>query len=112
MSWGSVNVKQRRIEFVIRAASGREAIRALCREFEISPQTGYKWVRRYREAGTLAGVEELSRRPQRSPQRTAPEVEALVVQHRQQRPDWGARKLRKQLEQAGVPLETQTIHRI
>jgi transposase InsO family protein len=112
MPWGSVNVKQRRIEFVIRAASGREPIRTLCREFEISPQTGYKWLQRYREAGTLAAVEEQSRRPHRSPQRTAPEVEAWVVQQRQQRPDWGARKLQKRSEEAGIPLETQTIHRI
>jgi transposase InsO family protein len=112
MSWGTVNVKQRRIEFVIRAATGREQMRSLCREFEISPQTGYKWLDRYQKAATLAAVEELSRRPRRSPQRTAPELEARVVQQRQQRPDWGARKLCQRLKEEGVDLEVRTIHRI
>ena len=90
MTWGTKNVSQRRMEFVIRAASGREQIRVLCREFEISPQTGYKWLGRFREAGTLAAVREHSRKPQHSPARTGAEKEELVVKHRQQRPDWGA----------------------
>jgi transposase InsO family protein len=112
MSWGTKDVTQRRIEFVIRAASGREQIRALCREFEISPQTGYKWLERFRQAGTLAGVQEQSRRPLRSPTRTSAEREALVVKHRQQRPDWGARKLKVLLAREGVSLPAVTIHRI
>ena len=81
MSWGTKDVTQRRIEFVIRAASGREQIRALCREFEISPQTGYKWLERFRQAGTLAGVQEQSRRPLRSPTRTSAEREALLREY-------------------------------
>jgi transposase len=112
MNWGTKDVSQRRMEFVMRAASGREQIRALCREFEISAQTGYKWLQRFREAGTLAAVQEHSRRPQHCPARTSAEKEARVVQQRQQRPDWGARKLSVLLESEGVRLPPITIHRI
>jgi hypothetical protein len=41
-AWGQVNVNDKRVEFVLRAARGREKMTALCREFLISRQTGYK----------------------------------------------------------------------
>jgi transposase InsO family protein len=112
MAWGNVDVSQRRMKFVVRAASGKESIRGLCREFEISPQTGYKWLRRYREAGSLEAVREHSRRPARSPRRTPADVEQRVVEHRLKRPDWGARKLRVLLQAEGVSLPRLTVHRI
>jgi len=112
MTWGKTDVSQQRVRFVVRACSGQEEVRALCREFQISPQTGYKWLRRYREVGSLAGLQEHSRRPLNSPRRTSAEIEALVVEQRRQRPDWGARKLRVVLEEAGVEVPTATIHRI
>jgi len=112
MTWGKIDVTQRRMEFVVRAASGKETVRALCREFEISPQTGYKWLNRYRGAGTLAAIHEHSRRPLHSPRQTTAEIEARVVEQRQRRPDWGARKLKNMLEKEGVSLPAVTIHRI
>ena len=112
MNWGNRDVSEKRVEFVVRAASGKEQIRKLCREFKISPQTGYKWLKRYRAEGTLAAVVEQSRRPKTSPQRTCSEWEARVVEQRKQRPDWGARKLSPLLEQEGVSLPVITIHRI
>jgi transposase InsO family protein len=112
MTWGKINVTQRRMEFVVRASSGQEAVRALCREFEISPQTGYKWLNRYRAAGTLVAIHEHSRRPLHSPRQTAAGIETRVVEQRQQRPDWGARKLKIMLEKEGVYLPAVTIHRI
>lgn len=112
MSWGKVDVSQRRMEFVIRAATGKESIRGLCREFEVSPQTGYKWLNRYRRADSLKAVVELSRKPQQCPRKTVAELEGRVVEQRQLRPDWGARKLQKQLEKDGIQLNQRTIHRI
>ena len=35
MPWGMVNVEQRRVAFVVRAAQGKETMTALCREFRI-----------------------------------------------------------------------------
>ena len=55
---------------------------------------------------------EKSRRPQHSPRQTTAEIEQRVVELRQQRPDWGARKLQVLLERAGVDLPVITVHRI
>ena len=44
-------------------------IRELCRRFGISPQTGYKWLNRYRKKGA-AGLVERSRKPRSSPMQT------------------------------------------
>lgn len=74
-------------------------IRALCRQWGISPTTGYRWLERYRADGE-AGLTERSRRPQTSPARTPPEMEAAVVALRQAHPVWGGRKLHVLLEQA------------
>jgi transposase-like protein len=39
-----------REDFVKRAVRGDECFSSLCRSFEISRQTGYKWLSRYRTA--------------------------------------------------------------
>jgi transposase InsO family protein len=111
-AWGQVNVNDKRVEFVIRAARGREKMTALCREFSISRQTGYKWLRRYRGCGSIRELGEQSRRPRRSPRKTAPELEQRVVEMRHRWPDWGAPKLAWTLEQEGVKMPWITVHRI
>jgi len=45
----------------------------LCREYEVSRQNGYKWVKRFRSEG-LDGLEERSRRPHSSPLSTSGEM--------------------------------------
>ena len=111
MAWRTVDVDEQRVRFVI-AASGREkSFRELCAEFAISRPTGYEWLRRYQAAG-IAGVVEHSRRPQQSPRQTAAELEARVVGLRQERPDWGARKLQVLLAREQIILPVITIHRI
>jgi transposase InsO family protein len=110
MSWRLVDVRDQRVEFVVRASRG-ESLSGLCREYGISRPTGYVWQKRFREQG-VAGVEERSRRPLLSPQRTALPIEARIVALRRQRPDWGARKLAILLEREGVILPVITVHRV
>ena len=86
-------------------------MRELCEEFEISRPTGYEWLRRY-TAGGIAGVAEKSRRPLNSPAQTAAEIEERVVELREQRPDWGARKLQVLLAREKIHLPVITVHRI
>ena len=88
---------------MVLARRREKTMEQLCEEFEISRPTGYEWLRRY-EKGGIAGVVEKSRRPEHSPQRTAAGIEQRVVELRQQRPDWGARKLRVLLQREGVEL--------
>lgn len=112
MGWKTTNVSEQRIQFVIRASSGKERMAALCREFGISRPTGYLWRRRYRQGASLTVVCERSRRPQQSPRRTETWKEQRVVALRQQ-VGWGAKKLQVLLqEEEGIALPVRTIHRI
>jgi transposase InsO family protein len=74
----------------------------LCRRFEISRMTGYKWLERCAAEG-LGGLQDRSRRPHRSPGRTAVEMEAQVLELREAHPCWGGRKLKRTLERDGLP---------
>jgi transposase InsO family protein len=111
MTWGSVDIQEQRVRFVVVASRREKSFQALCREFEVSRPTGYRWLRRYQEQG-LAGIAERSRRPHLSPRQTGGVWEEQVVQLRQRYPDWGARKLQVLLRRAGVSLPLSTIHRI
>jgi transposase InsO family protein len=92
MPWQEVAVVSQRAEFVALALQEGANVRALCRRFGISPPTAYKWLRRYQSAG-VAGLVDQSRRPHRSPRRTPPDVETLVISARDKHPAWGGRKL-------------------
>src|SRR5665213_545413 len=112
MPWKRMDVDEQRMQFVIRASSGKERMTALCREFEISRPTGYLWRQRYRQAGSLTEIGERSRQPHRSPRRTESWKQQRVVALRQET-GWGAKKLRVLLhEEEQIALPVRTIHRI
>jgi transposase InsO family protein len=92
-----------REEFVQLALQAGVNRRELCRRFEIAPKTGYKWLMRYARAGA-SGLEDRSKRPLRSPARTAAEVEQAVIRLRHEsRNSWGGRKLARVLAGQGGP---------
>ena len=100
MAWGMKEIGEQRARFVVAASRREKPLAQLCREFEISRPTGYLWLRRYEKQG-IQGLQEQSRRPQNSPERTAAKVEDQVVELRRRWPDWGARKIGKKLEKRG-----------
>ena len=67
-----------REDFVQLALAGKLPFRKLCRRFEISAPTGYRWLHRYQEQGR-SGLANRSSRPRRSPRQTRPPVEAAVL---------------------------------
>jgi transposase InsO family protein len=101
MPWNEVSIVDQREEFVRLARQPEENIRLLCRRFQISPTTAYKWMDRYRAVGR-EGLMDLSRRPRESPSRTSGLIEQAVLELRHQQPAWGARKLRRRLRNLGV----------
>ena len=111
MGWKTTNVQQQRVEFVVTANRREHSFGQLCAAAGISRPTGYRWLRRFQSQG-LAGMEEDSRRPRHSPQRTPVAVEERVVAMRRERPDWGARKMACVLREQGVCLPVSTVHRI
>ena len=82
MPWKVTNVLEQRISFVVRALHGQGSMTALCQEFGISRQTGYKWLKRHREIGSFAQLQERSRRPHKGPNRTPAEIEERVIELR------------------------------
>jgi transposase InsO family protein len=110
--WKAEDVSEQRVKFAIRASSGQEEMKALCREFEISRPTGYVWLKRFRECERIEELREKSRRPHRSPKQTESEVEQRVIALRNRYPDWGAGKLVELLKREQVELPRITAHRI
>lgn len=102
-----------KIEFVERAAKPKANMSALCREYGISRDTGYKLLRRFKKRG-YDGLEEESRRPKTTPLATAEDVVASVLAIRQRHPRWGAKKLMVVLRRSlgEVTPSVRTVHRL
>ena len=67
------SVMDERIRFVIEASRRDRSFSELCRSFDISRPTGYLWLNRYDETGSLSFLKEKSRRPLSIP-RLTPQV--------------------------------------
>jgi transposase InsO family protein len=110
MPWREVSVMDQRREFVRLATQTGANRRELCRRFGIHPDTGYKWLARWQAAQELA---DRSRRPCSSPRRTDCKLEECILAVRDAHPAWGARKIVRYLERAGVrPPVFSTVHEI
>jgi transposase InsO family protein len=100
MPWRVKDLINIRFEFVNLARQPDANVRQLCRRFGISPTVAYKWLERYERSG-VDGLTDRSRRPQSSPTRTDLAIEERVVALRHEHPAWGARKLRRRLQDLG-----------
>lgn len=96
MPWKVEDTMSLRREFVKMATQPNANIRELCRRFQISSKTGYKWIKRYTDEGEQ-GLVDRSRRPRKSPSRTPPEQETAAVALRDQHRAWGGRKIRARM---------------
>lgn len=112
MPWGKRSVMSLRTEFVLFASQEGANIRALCRQFGIHPSTGYKWLERFTQQGPDA-LADRSRVPHHSPSQTPEAVCRLLLQAGTQHPAWGARKLKRLLENQGHAMPAaSTVHAI
>ena len=100
MPWKSGTIMDSRLEFVRLAEQGGVSVAELCRRFGISRETGFQYLRRYRESG-IDGLKDRSRRPHSSPRRTPAAMETRIVELREAHP-WGPRKLARRLRDLGV----------
>ena len=92
MAWGR-KVDEEKLEFIAEWLKGEEPMTALCAQFGVSRDTGYRLVRRYQADG-MAGLQPRSRAPHR-PGRAMPEAIAAAIRAlRAERPFWGPKKLR------------------
>jgi transposase InsO family protein len=97
MPWKVSGVVEQREFFVEEYESEEWTMAELCRRYEISRETGYKWVRRYQREG-MKGLHDLSRAPHWHPNHTAVRIEKQIVELRRKHASWGPRKLRAYLQ--------------
>jgi putative transposase len=88
---------EEKLRFVFEYEREEQTMTKLCRRFEISRETGYVWLRRYRLLGA-EGLLELDRAPLGHPNRTSEELDRAVLELRQAHMRWGPRKLKWVLE--------------
>jgi Transposase and inactivated derivatives len=93
MPWATPNLMNKRSEFAQRALQA-DNFRELCREYGISPKTGYKWRERFLEEGAQ-GMRDQSRRPKSSPDKLGEEIVCRIVRLKQRHAKWGPQKLRE-----------------
>ena len=113
MPWEERSLMDVRLRFVQDVHRPGWSVAEVCRRYQVSRKTGYKWLDRYAKVGP-AGLVERSHRPYSCPHATPAVVveQILALQHRYR---WGARKVRWLLAQR-VPLDlvptVATVHRI
>jgi transposase InsO family protein len=98
MPWEEKTAMSTRREFIAKAISKEISFSQLCREYSITRNTGYKWLNRYLNGESL---EDKSKVPFKSPNKTPENIEQLVLSARESHPAWGPRKIRRVLENAG-----------
>lgn len=112
MPWkGALTVSDIRQLFLEQLRTHLHSLAAACRQHGISRKTAYKWRHRFQQAG-VQGLQDRSRRPYHSPDRTDPALEQAIIQTHQQF-HWGAAKIHAYLrsQQQPVPSIT-TVHAI
>src|SRR5579871_5415210 len=103
MPWKVSDVYDERVKFVAAALRCEVSHSALCMAYEISRETGYKWLERYHGGGWEA-LRDASRARHGQAQAMASSIGSALVELRRSRPTWGPKKLRAYLlrQQPGV----------
>lgn len=104
MAWNEVKVEQQRLQFINDLKSGQYNITDLCRMYDISRPTAYKWITRYEKFG-LNGLNDQSRARKTQTQRISLEIEEQILEVRYKRPRWGPLKIEAYLKKKNSTLE-------
>ena len=98
-----------RQEFVMAQLAGEIPFAELCRRYQVSRKTGYKWVRRFLDGGLPALIGR-SRAPHSHPHAVDSASIDAIIALKKRYPSWGPKKLKARLErdapQVGWPSET------
>ena len=92
MSWKGVTIMDQRVRFISEYLNGYFSVSELCRQFDISRKTGYKWINRYKKYGA-EGLIEKSAKPHSCPHKTNPAIVKAIITQRKKHPTWGPKKL-------------------
>src|SRR3979409_350346 len=89
MPWKKSEPMDQRIEFCLKTLRSGN-FRELCREYDISTKTGYKWRERFLREGS-AGMKEQSRRPLSHSESLVEREVCEIIRLKQAHANWGPR---------------------
>jgi putative transposase len=97
MAWRVTKVEEQRQEFIQQVLIGDKTITDLCKEFQVSRKTGYKWVHRHAEHGE-EGLKDRSRKPRFQAGKTQDNLVQKILEIKHKYPTWGPKKILASLE--------------
>jgi len=97
MPWTETRIMDARLRFVSEVLEGIYSMSELCRAYQISRKTGYKWLSRYESEGP-GGLSDRSKAPHNHPQAVTEEVKQAVLSVKSRFSHWGPAKIRVRLE--------------
>src|ERR1043166_7452192 len=98
MAWKEAHVMDGRMKLIGEWLTGEFTMAELCRRFEVSRKTGYKYIARYQLEGP-AGLEDRSCAPRHHPNAVDDQCKDMILAAKKDHPSWGAKKLKKALEE-------------
>lgn len=102
MPWEEINQMDQRTDFVHRALTETIPFSELCKEYNISRKTGYKWKQRFLENG-YNGLFNQSTKPHSNSAQLSEDTVIRIMKIKLAHPSWGARKI-KSIFQKSYPL--------
>ena len=108
MTWKETTSMEQKIEFISEWSSGIYTISELCREFNISRPTAYKYIDRYKQDG-LKGLLEKPRSPLTHPNKIPKHIENEIIKIRKAHIRWGGEKIWKILHTTNSESEIPSI---
>ena len=94
MPWKERTKMEERVRFINMILEGIKSNTDICKEFDISTKTGYKWINRFKQEG-YAGIEDHSRRPLTHPARLEENVVCDIIAIKIAHPSFGPKKVLK-----------------
>ena len=88
MGWKETCAMEERFRFVQEYKAEEWNFAELCRRYEVSRKTGYKWLQRYEEDG-LEALKDQSRAAKHHPNEVLKAVAEEILEKRRQHPHWG-----------------------
>src|SRR5690606_3447479 len=95
--WKEQSAMDQRQEFVMAQLAGEIPFAELCRRYQVSRKTGYKWVRRFLDGGLPALIGR-SRAPHSHPHAVDSAGIDAIIALKKRYPSWGPKKLKARLE--------------
>jgi transposase InsO family protein len=93
MPWKNVTPMDYKIKFLAEYLSNIMSFSDLCRRYDISRKTGYKWINRYKASNNPKSLLDISRKPHNSPTKIKEEVCQKILKIREDHKSWGPDKI-------------------